>query len=224
MKLLKGRYWPLVVVFAVVLAIGCYWLVMWLLDPMRALENFLEAVERKDIDRVYAMALQEEKEAGLTKEQVAKVLEDLFYRHGKVVSEIIVTHWIADRWLYGYVLFWKAEDGEKRPISIANPKFPTVVTEINLFRPPRCWRWQVSFTRFAWKLLFSNYAPVDKWIANNPKLREEKRKIVSMKREWARNQLRDLWGIKEVFPLPVTSKVRGKNRVFWGKWQEEVEE
>lgn len=225
MKLPRGKYRLLVVVLILALAMGCYWLVTWLLNPMRALKGFLKAIEQKNIGRIYSMVLWEEKEAGLTKEQVAKVLEDTLYQgQGDVECEVIVTHWIADRWFYGYVLFWKTEDGKRKPLPRTNAKHPTVVAEINLFRPPRRWGWQISFTRFAWRLLFSNYAPVDRWVANNPKLKEEKRKIVLMRREWARKQMRDLWEIREVFPLPVMSKMRGRNRVFWGKWQEEGEE
>lgn len=224
MKLLGRKHRLLIFVLFLTLAMGCYWLVTWLFNPMRAMECLLKAIEQKDINQVYSMTLQEERETGLSREQVAEVLEYTLYKYGDVDCEIIVTHWIADRWFYGYVLFWKAEGNKRKPLPTTNPKLPTIVAEINLFRPPQRWGWQVSFSRFAWRLLFSNYAPVDKWVANNPKLKEEKWKIVLMKKEWARNQMRTLGGIREVFPLPVMSKMRGKNRVFWGKWQEENEE
>jgi len=115
-KLLISKRKFLMVVTVCLLVVVIYWLMNWLLDPMRALKGFLEAIEQKDIDRIYSMTLSEERKAGLSKEQVAKVVGDLFYRHGNVKSEILITHRIADRWLYGYVLWWKVENGQKKPL------------------------------------------------------------------------------------------------------------
>jgi hypothetical protein len=35
-----------------------------------------------------------------------------------------------------------------------------------------------------------------------------------MAKEWAKKQMTELWGIKEVFPLPVMARMGGKMRVF----------
>jgi len=221
MRLLTNKRKLLIIIIICLLVVGIYWLINWLLDPMRALKGFLEAIERKDIERVYNMTLLEERKAGLTKEQVAKVLDFLLYRHGNVEAEILITHRIADRWLYGYAHWWKIENGQKKPLPITRRIGVTVVTRIDLFRPPWRLKWQVNFTRFTWELLYYNYAPIKQWIAENPKLDEERWKLASMAKEWAMKRMAELWGIKEIFPLPVMSRVRGKMRVFWGRWREE---
>jgi len=223
MKFLRGKRSLLTAIVAFFFTVGFYWLINWLLDPTRALKGFVKAIEEKEIDQVYAMVLNEEKKSGLTKEQVAKVLEEIFYRHGEVEGEIILTHRMADRWLYGHVLWWKLEGGQRKPLPKTHPKTPTVVVRVDLFRPPWRLSWQVNFSRFAFGLLFYNYVPVRKLVAENPKLREERWKIDKVGREWARRQIRELWGIKEIFPLPVVTKIRGKMRMFWGKWQDEEE-
>jgi hypothetical protein len=220
-KLLISKRKLLVVVTVCSLVAVIYWLMNWLLDPMRALKGFLEAIEQKDIDRIYSMTLSEERKAGLSKEQVAKVVGDLFYRHGNVKSEILITHRIADRWLYGYVLWWKVENGQKKPLPRTKTESSTIVARIDIFRPPLRLKWQVNFTRFTWGLLYYNYAPIKQWITKNPELKEERWKLTPMAKEWAKKQMVELWGIKEVFPLPVMARMRGKMRVFWGKWQEE---
>jgi hypothetical protein len=221
MKFWRGKRSLLAAIFVFAFAVGFYWLINWLLDPMRALEGFMRAIEVKDIDRVYAMVLNEEKEAGLSKEQVAKVLEEIFYRYGEVEGEIILTHRIADRWFYGDILWWKLEKGQRKPLPKTHPKKPTVLARVHLFRPPWRLKWQVNFSRFAFGLLFHNHVPIRKLVSENPKLREERWKIDKVAKEWARSQIKELWGIKEIFPLPVTAKVKGKMRMFWGKWQEE---
>jgi len=70
-------------------------------------------------------------------------------------------------------------------------------------------------------LLYYNYAPIKQWITKNPELKEERWKLTPMAKEWAKKQMVELWGIKEVFPLPVMARMRGKMRVFWGRWREE---
>jgi hypothetical protein len=218
--LTNKRKLPIVVIICL-LVIGIYWLMNWLLDPMRALKGFLEAIERKDVERVYNMTLSEERKAGLSKEQVAKVLNDLLYRHGNVKSEILITHRVADRWLYGYTHWWKIENGQKKLLPITRRIGVTVVARVDLFRPPWRLKWQVNFTRFTWELLYRNYAPIKQWIAENPKLEEERWELAQMSKEWTKKQMAELWGIKKVFPLPVRARMRGKMRVFWGRWQEE---
>lgn len=216
---MRGQW--LVIFLLIVVAVGCYWLARWLLDPMRALQQFLDAVARKDIDCIYTMVLQEEKEAGLTKDQVAKALDVLLYRHGQVQGTVILADWRANRWFIADVHWWKMEGEQRKPLPKARRRGPTVVVRLHFFRPPMRWRWQVSFTRFVWFQLYVNHSPISSWVKQNPQLRKQPGKLEEMAKEWAREQMRQ-WGIKEVFRFPVMTMTKGRYVVIWGKWEEEL--
>lgn len=217
-----GRKWQIILSFSVLaLALIGYWLFNWLLDPKRAFRQFLDAIERKDIDRIYAMVLNEEKEAGLTKEQVAKALDFLLYRHGQIQGEVILADWETDRWFIADVHWWKVEGQKLLPLPKTRRTGPTVVVRLHFFRPPRRLRWQVNFSRFVWFQLYFNLAPVRVWVRQNPQLKKDLWKLEKMRRDWAREVMRKEWGIKEVFPLPVMTKTRGRYVIIWGRWEEE---
>ncbi len=156
-------------------------------------------IEQKDIDCVYAMVLDEEKEKGLTKEQVAKALEVLFYRHGQVYQvygEVLGLHRKADRWAKAHIHWWRMEGQQRKPLPKARRSGPTVIAELHLFRPPKRWRWQFSFTRFGWNVLYVNHAPVKAWVQADPSLKRNLGKVWKMVRLWAKEVMRQ-WGIKE---------------------------
>lgn len=209
--------------FGALVVVGAYWGIRWLLDPERALRQLVAAIEQKDIDRVYAMVLDEEKEKGLTKDQVAKALEVLFYRHGQVYGEVLGLHQKADRWAKAYIHWWRIEGGQKKPLPKARRSGPTVIAELHLFRPPKRWRWQFSFTRFVWFVLYVNHSPAKEWVQANPSLKGDWGKLRKMMRSWTK-EVMGQWGIKEVFPLPVMTKMRGRLMVLWGRWEGEEEE
>lgn len=194
--------------------LGLYWLVQYLLSPYRAYAQFLDAIEKKDVERIYAFVLDEEKQYGLTKETIKHLLDWMLYRNAqKLRGETNLIDPPADRWFRTGVVWVNGETG--KTLTINGLK---LVGYINLFRPPKRWRWQVSFTHFVKDYLYLNTVPL---ILRQQGWTEEAQLADYERYQRLREDMVAKWlkqlGISKVFPLPAKTKMRGRYVVIWKK-------
>lgn len=194
----------LMLIFVIV---GFYCLIQYLLSPYRAYARFLKAIEQKDIDTIYSFVLEEEKQGGLRKETVQRLMNWMFYRHAsKVRGETVFISPPADRWFRAGVQWMNAETG--KPLMLRGKK---ILGYVNLLRPPKQWRWQVSFTHFVKDYLSLNWAPL-----LLRQLSTDYSTYERLSEEVVSKTLKQL-GVDKVFPLPSKIKKRGRYVVIWGK-------
>lgn len=194
--------------------LGLYWLIQYLLSPYRAYTQFLKAIEQKDIDTIYSFILEDEKKDGLRKETVQRLIDWMFYRHApKVRGETVFISPPADRWFRAGVQWTNAETGE--PLMLGGRK---ILGYINLFRPPKRWSWQVSFTHFVKDYLSLNVAPLmlrqQGW--TKEKVSTDYGTYERLKDETVLKILSQL-GIRKIFQLPSKTKIKGRYIVIWEK-------
>ena len=207
----KFKVLVLSIIIIIVIFTVTYLLVQYLLNPYRALNRFLIAIEEKDIDTIYAMILDEEKQYGITKEKIQELMNWMLYRHATKVKALVFPPNLADRWFRVPVKWLNGETNQ--PLTIKGRR---LLGYINLFRPPKRWGWQISFTHFIKDYLYLNIAPI--------KLREQmgldKRTIsnYSYYKHFREKIVKDMlkqFGIRELFPLPTKVLRKGKYITIW---------
>lgn len=190
-----------------------FFFAFYILNPHRAFRKFLNAIEYQDLDAIYEFILDEEKQYGLSKEDVQRLMNWMFYRHAPKVKALHFSPSLADRWLRVPVKWLNGETNQ--PLTINGRR---MVGYVNLFRRPGRWKWQISFTHFVKDYLYLNIAPVklrrQGWTGEKIGLNPSQYK--SLREEVVTRMLRQL-GIKEVFPLPAKILKRGKYIVIWEK-------
>ncbi len=199
------------IILEIILAfLGFYWLIQYFSNPYRTLNYFLKAIEQKNIDIIYKLVLEEEKQY-LNKRHIEKLLELMFYRHRSKISAVIFPSPPADRWLEVMVKWLDRETGQALVIDGRK-----ILSRIHLFRPPGRWKWQVSFTHFVKDYIYLNIAPIELyhqgWTEENIKLNHT---LYEHFRQNITKKLLGQWGIKETFPLPAKILKRGKYIVIW---------
>lgn len=207
----KKVFW-LVGIGTVFVFLGLYWMMQFLLNPYRVYAQFLDAVERKDINRIYAMVLDEEKQDGLTREMVQRLMDWMLYRHAmKVQGKTVFITPPADRWFRAGVLWVNAETDQ--PLTLDGRR---IRGYINLFRPPKRWRWQVSFTHFVKDYLHLNIAHISLrqqgW--TEEMVRADRERYERLREDLIAKWLKQ-FGIIKVFPLPSRTKMRGRYVAIW---------
>lgn len=170
-------------------------------------------LKKKNIDTIYSLILDEEKQYGLTKDDVRKMINWMFYRHASKVKGLIFPSSPADRWLRVPVKWMNGETNQ--PLTINGRR---LLGYINLFRRPKRWKWQISFTHFVKDYLYFNISPIklhrQGWTKEKISLHSSIYK--QLRQEVTVSILKQL-GIKEVFPLPAKILKRGKYVVIWEK-------
>ncbi len=171
------------------------WLV-YLSSPQRVARQFLAAIERKDVDGVYALTMEKEKrEMGVTKEVISRVLHDILYRrvsHIKVIPTPLTEFDgpRADNWYRLQHVTWGDASTDK-PLPSKSENGMLRIS-VDLFRSPEG-RWEVSFTCLASSYIIKNIT--------KPMLEKPTVQNVLMLRRYRRALLQQ-WGIKTDLPEP----------------------
>jgi hypothetical protein len=186
----------------VLLAAGVWQRLAYLRGPGPVAAEFVAAIERHDVDRVYALALDQEKsEMGLTQAGTGRALDEIFYRLAPEVQGSPSRNGDDDpratNWYTRFVAWTDTRTGQELPSRSHTGEFRTM---IDLFRMPDG-RWRVSFTRLAAEWLLFNMLPAgyhgvpdaDKW---------------TWLRHWREAQLRR-WRLPETYYDPATVRVDG---------------
>lgn len=198
-------------IIVVIFLVGSVALIAYLQSPHRAFKKIVQAMETRNFDLVYQFILDEEKEFGISKETIQRVLEDILYRNAPVVKAIpppILRHIsgkrLTEKWPfwsypphYRFYIGW-ANGVTGKPLPSSRPKVTggILTLQIELYRPPKR-GWQMSFTKLALTYIALNY----------PK--EEAIKITP--------QMFKRWGIKAIYETPPYSIVRNRIHYHWDK-------
>lgn len=198
-------------VIVVIFLVGSVALIAYLRSPHKAFKKIVRAMETRNFDLVYQFILDEEKEFGISKETIQRVLEDILYRNAPVVKAVpppILRHIsgkrLTEKWPfwsypphYRFYIGW-ANGVTGKPLPSGRPKVTggILTLQIELYRPPKR-GWQMSFTKLALTYIALNY----------PK--EEAIKITS--------QMFRRWGIKAIYETPPYSIVRNRIHYHWDK-------
>ncbi|MCS6861665.1 MAG: hypothetical protein NZT92_15265 [Abditibacteriales bacterium] len=188
--------------------------ITYLRSPYRIFRQFIAAVERKDVDTIYSLILDEEKaKMGVTKEVIRRALEGTLYRHAvrirAVPSEFDHLYgYKADGWYLREVDWLDATTGKYLPSETPLRK---CATDIDIFHPPSEGSWRVSFTRFIGSYLAINYAVPRLQRKGTPSMQD-----IEQARAYSR-RWRAQFGMTDVFPDLAITKVKGRWIVLWGQ-------
>lgn len=208
---MKNRRRVLKLVIAAILLIGLGALVAYLRSPYRAFKKIVWAIENRNFDLIYQFILDEEKEFGISKETIQRVLEDILYRNAPVVKAIpppILRHISGKRltkkwpfWSYPphyrfYIGWANGVTGKPLPSGRPGVTGGILTLQIELYRPPKR-GWQMSFTKLALSYVALNY-PKEEAIRVFP-------------------QIFKRWKIKAIYETPPYSIVRNRIHYHWDK-------
>src|SRR5262245_10778363 len=184
-----------------VLVLGWRWIV-YLHGPGPVAAEFVAAIERHDVARIYALALDQEKnEMGLTQAAVERALNEILYHRAPQLrsspSRMRGDDSRARNWQTFCVAWTDAATGKPLP----SPRTGEFSTAIDLFQRPDG-HWQVSFTRFAGDYLLFNGRPAEYY-----RLRYAERNAWIGR--WWTSKFRQ-WGLPGTCYAPATIKVDGQ--------------
>lgn len=198
---MRRRYWIIVTIGAGLILIGLTGLFIYLRSPYWAFRQIVSAIERKDIDTVYDFVLDEEKKAGITKEVVSRVFEDILYKHAKIVRacrtplEKLQGKESSD--FYRFYCGWM--DGlTGKPLSSFRKTGRVMTLQIELYRPTGR-GWQMNFTKMA----------LSYFVINFPQDQAGQAFRLYFKK----------WGISGIYGRPPHIVVRGRIKHLWDKPQ-----